>query len=60
MHRNILNPRAIIDRRVVGERLTALDDLDLSEESRRPKSLEILREAFKSGQDEIKRRLIED
>ncbi len=59
MHKNIHNPRDIIDRRHVQERLAALDELDISEESRRPRSLEILREAFKAGQDEARKRLSE-
>jgi [protein-PII] uridylyltransferase len=60
VQRNIHHPRAIIDRRLVDDRLSALDDEDLSDEKRRALMLEMVRSAFKSGQDEIKRRLIED
>ena len=60
MQRNILNPRDIIDRRLIAERLIALDDEDLSEEARRPRMVEIVRTAFKAGQDEVRRRLEQD
>ncbi|MDX2143647.1 MAG: [protein-PII] uridylyltransferase [Rhodospirillaceae bacterium] len=55
--RNILHPRAIIDRRALVERLDTIEDSDATETDRRAQVLAALKLAFKAGQDEVRRRL---